>query len=274
MSEPIDLDLEALMALVDEAGAATLEYFGDDVDAGVEHKADASPLTLADRASHEVLVGGLPGLLDLPVLSEETEPGEYADRQSWSRFWLVDPLDGTKEFVKGRDEFTVNVALIDGHRPVLGVVGAPVKGTLWAGRKGQGAFRRDRDGARHPLTTRGPTDVANMTVAMSASHASEELKAYLAANPGIQLKSMGSSLKFCLVAEGVADVYPRKGPTMEWDTAAAHAVVEAAGGVVLSLETGEPLEYNKASLKNPGFMTLGDPGFDWRGWVASYEAGA
>jgi len=225
--------------------------------AGVTYKADDSPLTAADLASHEVIAAGLRDLApELPILSEEGAERPYASRRGWRRFWLVDPLDGTKEFIKRNGEFTVNVALVADGEPILGVVHAPVLGRTYLGAIGEGAWRQDGDGPRRSIRAAG-TGEETLAVVASRSHAGGELAAYLEKLPPHRLVSMGSSLKICLVAEGAADLYPRIGPTMEWDTAAAHAVVAAAGGRLVDLD-GEPLRYNKENLLNPYFLVLGE----------------
>lgn len=243
------------------AGAATLEYFGQPLE--VEAKADDSPLTAADRAAHECIVAALAELTpEVPVLSEESAPEEVAARRSWHEFWLVDPLDGTKEFVKGTGEYTVNIALIRGDRPVLGVVHQPTRQRTFLAAEGAGAFRAEGDGEPEPIRVR-QADPAKLALVLSASHASPKLLSYLEGRPDWTFQQAGSSLKFCLVASGEADLYPRLGPTCEWDTGAAQCVVEQAGGQVLTVE-GEPLRYNKESLKNPGFVTLGAGALPWQ----------
>ncbi len=258
-------DLESLLnpviTLARSAGDEILAVY--DSDFTVQHKDDDSPLTAADLASHHAIVAGLRALSpDLPILSEESAPPEFATRARWRRYWLIDPLDGTKEFVRRSGEFTVNIALIEDQQPVLGVVYTPVQRLTYAGARGVGAFKLLDDQAREPIHVR-PLAHGAVTVVGSKSHGTEELNAYLKRLGEHQLRSMGSSLKFCLVAEGAADLYPRLGPTCEWDTAAAQAVVEAAGGRVTDLEMN-PLRYNtKASLLNPHFFVFGDPRGQW-----------
>lgn len=250
--------LPALCTLARRAGEAILEIYGQDFD--VETKSDASPLTAADCASHRILAQGLAELTpEIPLLSEEGAQQDYAVRKSWSRYWLIDPLDGTKEFVKRNGEFTVNIALIDDHRPVLGVVYAPVLDALWYGGR-KGAFKVER-GEERPIHTRQVH--GEIVAVVSRSHRGERVDTLLERLPQRETVSVGSSLKFCLVAEGRADLYPRFGPTSEWDTAAAQAVVEAAGGRVSKVDLS-PLRYNtKDSLLNPDFMVVGDSGYDW-----------
>lgn len=265
--KPQTEDLQSLCAacvqIAREAGNATLEVYAEPFD--VITKDDNSPLTRADLASHRIIVDRLRTLTpDIPVLSEESEGISDKDRLSWSRYWLIDPLDGTKEFVNRNGEFTVNIALIDAHRPRLGVVHVPVHGQTFAGIVGEGASRQDGDGEPEPIATRRPAARPPVVVG-SRSHANPKLEACLAPIGDVELVSMGSSLKFCRVAEGAADLYPRLGPTSEWDTAAAQAVVEAAGGQVLELD-GRPLEYNRSeSILNPYFLVVGDPDADWPG---------
>lgn len=258
-AELIDLVAEIAAA----AGDAILEVYGTDFD--VDAKADASPLTRADMASHHYIVERLRELTPgLPVLSEESGLPDYEERRRWSRYWLVDPLDGTKEFVKRNGEFTVNIALIDDHRPVLGVVHVPVKGLTYIGCDGAGAVRRAADGTFMPLRV-AIESASPVRVVGSRSHRGASLDAFLEKLNEFEMLPMGSSLKFCLVAEGAADVYPRLGPTSEWDTAAAQAVVEQAGGAVWQLD-GESLSYNrKPDILNPYFMVIGPQDHDWLG---------
>jgi len=236
----------------------------------VENKEDDSPLTAADMAAHHVILEGLRGLApDIPVLSEESSEVPFATRSSWSRYWLVDPLDGTREFIKRNGEFTVNIALIEGHTPALGVVHIPVGGACYYAARGHGAWRLRPGGAPERLAVR-KTQAGHITAAGSRSHGSERQRRFFEAlGPGADIISAGSSLKFCLVAEGRVDIYPRFGPTSEWDTAAAQCVVEEAGGRVTDLQL-QPLRYNeKESLLNPEFLVVGDPGFDWGGLLAT-----
>ena len=233
----------------------------------VDEKRDGSPVTEADRAAHAIIVEGLTRAApEIPVLSEESAETDYASRAGWERFWLVDPLDGTKEFVSRNGEFTVNIALIERGAPVLGVVHVPVTGVTYLGARGIGAFRRDADGARAAIHAR-PRG-ARLRVVASRSHADAALHEYIMRLGEHDVVSMGSSLKFCLIAEGAADVYPRLGPTMEWDTAAAQAVVEAAGGRVVGPDN-RPLRYNKSSLLNPWLIASGPGDEDWTRFLPS-----
>ncbi|MDF1817039.1 MAG: 3'(2'),5'-bisphosphate nucleotidase CysQ [Immundisolibacteraceae bacterium] len=228
----------------------------------VEYKADESPLTLADQRSHHTIVAGLEELATgLPILSEEGEMPDYETRRSWSRYWLLDPLDGTKEFVKRNGEFTVNIALIDQGVPVLGVVHVPVTGVTYFSWSGGGSWRQADSDKPTRISVRTAPPAGRLAVVCSRSHRGERLEQLLQQLGDFDAVPMGSSLKLCLVAEGGADFYPRLGPTSEWDTAAAHAVVLEAGGHVVDLQ-GQPLQYNqKESLLNPEFlvMPLGRP---------------
>ena len=254
----------ACIALAREAGEAIMEVYAQDFD--VESKADASPLTAADLASHRIICAGLSALTpDIPVLSEESAAIDWAMRRSWSRYWLVDPLDGTREFVKKNGEFTVNIALIDDGVSVLGVVYAPALDYLVHAERGVGAFVRD-GAADIALMTQQPPPTP-LRVAASRSHLDARTAAALEKMGATERIGMGSSLKFCRIAEGRIDVYPRFGPTSEWDTAAGQCVVEAAGGAVLTLD-GAALRYNtKESLLNPDFIVLGDTNLSWRSWL-------
>jgi 3'(2'), 5'-bisphosphate nucleotidase len=254
--------LQEVVMLAQRAGNAILSVYGEQFE--VTHKSDQSPLTVADLRSHEVISQGLRALTpDLPVLSEEASDISFEQRRQWPRYWLVDPLDGTKEFVSRNGEFTVNIALIENHAPVLGVVYVPVTSTSYTGATGIGAFRQIDGQTPEPLHVRSPA-ASPLRIVGSRSHRGDTLDQYLPKLAPYELVAVGSSLKFCLVAEGSADFYPRFGPTSEWDTAAAQAVVEAAGGVVIKTN-GEPLRYNtKADLLNPHFLVYGDRSRDWR----------
>ena len=259
MTRPRPDSLVAELSVISQnAGQAILEVYQQDFT--VSHKADQSPLTQADLASHRLIRDALQSLTpDIPLLSEESAEVAFATRAGWNEYWLVDPLDGTKEFINRNGEFTVNIALVRDHQPVLGIVHVPVRGVTYTGVVGAGARRQDPDGSIRPISVRCPA-AEPLIVVGSRSHASPRLQHYLAALGPHEFVSMGSSLKFCLVAEGRADLYPRLGPTSEWDTAAAHAVVAAAGGQVLTLD-GQPLRYNrKDSLLNPDFLVIADPG--------------
>jgi 3'(2'), 5'-bisphosphate nucleotidase len=250
--------LPELLALADRAGAVLLEHYAGHT--AVTTKADSSPVTAADDAAERVILAGLRDLSpEIPVIAEEAVArGDLPDlRGHGGRFWLVDPLDGTKEFISKNGEFTVNIGLVEDGQPVLGVVTAPVRGLAWWGAAGEGARRREGDegSAGSEIRARARPSSGAIAVA-SRSHRDAETDRYLAEQGIRETVSAGSSLKFCLVAEGQADVYPRFGPTMEWDTAAGHAVLRAAGGRVQAV-TGEPLAYGKPAFRNPGFIASG-----------------
>ena len=253
--------LEDVKSIAREAGRAIMEVYSGTFE--VELKDDRSPLTAADKAAHEAILAGLARLEPrFPVLSEESAPAEVEQRRSWQTYWLVDPLDGTKEFIKRNGEFTVNIALIDRHAPVLGVVYAPVPDALYSGVVGAGAWRKSGSNDEVPISVTAPA-ADPVRVVGSRSHPGPDLAAYLEQLGPHEIRPMGSSLKICLVAAGDADVYPRHGPTSEWDTAAAHAVLEAAGGSMMDL-SGTALRYNaRDGLLNPYFIACGDPGRDW-----------
>jgi 3'(2'), 5'-bisphosphate nucleotidase len=256
--------LEEVVVIATEAGRRILDVYERQFD--VSRKDDGSPLTDADRAAHEVIVERLAALTPaIPVLSEESARIEYRERAGWQRFWLVDPLDGTKEFVNRNGEFTVNIALIDNGAPVLGVVYVPVTGVCYLAVHGQGAWKQTGGCDRQPIHVRNYRG-GHATVVASRSHRGDAVDKFLAnlkAREGeYDTASLGSSLKLCRVAEGAADVYPRLGPTSEWDTAAAQCVVESAGGRVTDLD-GQPLRYNKPSILNPWFLVTGGDGYNW-----------
>lgn len=254
------------MELVRQAGERILAVYHTDFD--VQSKDDASPLTEADLAAHAVIAAALGRLdPDTPILSEESEYPPFDERQRWQRYWLVDPLDGTKEFVNRNGEFTVNVALIEQGEVVLGVVGVPVRGSLYVGdcRQAPLAFREDA-GGRTPLRTVSASLEA-ITVVASRRHGGDRMEGYLSAIgerfSKVNRKGVGSSLKFCILAEGEADFYPRLGPTSEWDIAAGHGVLKAAGGRV-TWSDGSPVRYNaKEALLNGDFLAMADAAFDW-----------
>ena len=255
--------IEPVVSMSHRAGDAILRIYETDFD--VERKDDESPLTKADLASHRTLVDGLEALTPgIPIISEESGLPPFDERSDWRSYWLIDPLDGTKEFVKRNGEFTVNVALIENNRPVLGVVYVPVTRRTYVGCQGHGAERRDADGSIEKIAV---ADTCGDTVRVvgSRSHRGDSLNAFLEDVAPFELHAVGSSLKFCYVAEGSADIYPRLGPTSEWDTAAAQAVVEQAGGAVLELD-GTPLSYNtKEEILNPYFIVVGPRNRDWAG---------
>jgi 3'(2'), 5'-bisphosphate nucleotidase len=242
----------AVTRLAREAGQATMAYYGETTDAGVREKDDRSPVTLADEVAHDILVDGLRRLDPAtPVVSEEATVASFETRKGWRRFWLVDPLDGTKEFIKRRAEFTVNVALIENGEPVLGVVLAPALDLLYWAVKDGGAWREEKSGPAERIYSSPPVQGTPLTVVESLSHPSPELEEYLQTIPVARRVKAGSSLKFCWVAEGRADVYPRMGPTMEWDVAAGDCVYRQSGK---NGERPSPLTYNKPDLRNSSFV--------------------
>ncbi|MCG5512300.1 3'(2'),5'-bisphosphate nucleotidase CysQ [Ectothiorhodospira shaposhnikovii] len=261
-----DLNLEYLLnnacRIAREAGDRIMEIYDEGFQ--VEQKSDRTPLTEADMAAHRHIVAGLRDLSPcLPILSEESDRIPFSERARWQTYWLVDPLDGTREFIKRNGEFTVNIALIHEHEPVLGVVAAPALDRLYSAARGMGAHRHE------PAATVGERIQVNRdrrtkpVIAGSRSHGTERMQQFLERVGEHELVSMGSSLKFCLVAEGKADLYPRLGPTSEWDTAAAQCVVHEAGGVVTDLHLS-PLRYNThEGILNPEFLVMADP---TRGW--------
>lgn len=250
----------ALRTLCERAGEAILAV-REHGDWDARQKADASPVTAADRAAHDCLMAGLATLTpEIPVLSEEAVV-PWSRRRGWTRFWLVDPLDGTREFIEGFDDFTVNVALVEAGVARYGVVHAPVSGTTWEGGPGLGAWRWQ---AGHGEAIRVAPQWPPRVVA-SRAHLDGRTQAWVARFPEARLLRCGSSVKFCRIAEGAADLYPRFAPTSEWDTAAAQAVLEGAGGAVLEARTLAPLRYHRGeSLRNPDFIACAEPQGRWR----------
>jgi len=260
--------IEPIVAVAVDAGQAILEVYATDFD--VQSKDDNSPLTQADLAAHRCILATLSELTpDIPVISEESGLPSFEERGQWGRYWLIDPLDGTKEFVNRNGEFTVNIALIESHRPVLGVVHVPVQGKTYIGCMGRGAELREgesRTAIRVAESSSQPVRIVG-----SRSHRGSSLDAFLDKIGESEMIPMGSSLKFCVIAEGRADLYPRLGPTSEWDTAAAQAVVEQAGGKVLQLD-GQRLAYNaKSDILNPYFLVTGPGDRDWLALLAGDE---
>jgi 3'(2'), 5'-bisphosphate nucleotidase len=257
----MDVAPDQLHAVAAEAGAAVLAVYHRTGAVTVEYKADDSPLTEADRAAHATIVAGLARLTPgVPIVSEEDGFAGDMHELVTGDYWLVDPLDGTKEFLKRTGEFTVNIARVREGVPIAGVVHAPALATSWL-TAGGGAERWDH-GGRTAIAVQMPAVGAALRVVASRDHAGPGVAALLASLPTARTLSMGSSLKFCLVAEGRADLYFRDGPTMPWDTAAAHAVLHYAGGEVLGLD-GTPLRYLTPRLRNPHFVALGDPALPW-----------
>jgi 3'(2'), 5'-bisphosphate nucleotidase len=256
--------LVGVRRIAEAAAAKILAVYNSDFH--VASKDDSSPLTEADLAANAEICAGLKALTpDIPVLSEESASIPFAERSTWPRYWLVDPLDGTKEFVKRNGEFTVNIALVEGHAVTLSVVQVPVTGVTYYAAKGVGAFKLASSGASPVRLQTRKLNPARIIVSGSRSHGGDMLQKFTEQLPGeVELVSQGSSLKLCLVAEGVADIYPRFGLTSEWDTAAAQCIVEQAGGTVTDLNF-EPVLYNaKENILNPHFVVIGDNSFDWK----------
>jgi len=254
--------LEPVLAIARAAGREIMSHYSGEV--ATTRKDDDSPLTAADLAAQRVIIAGLTALQPrLPVLSEESAPDGLAHRRDWRQLWLVDPLDGTREFLKRNGEFTVNIALVHEHEPVLGVVSAPALGLDYYGARGVGAWRSVPGGAPEPLRPTRPA-AARTRVLGSRSHRGESLDALLARLGDHELVAIGSALKFGWLAEGRADFYPRLSPTSEWDTGAGQAVLEAVGCRVVGLD-GKPLRYNERdTLLNPSFLCWADDSRDWR----------
>lgn len=252
------VDLKEIIRIAEEAGQAILKIYNDP-DFGVTEKADNSPLTLADTASNAVICSQLKSLYpEIPIISEENKTQPYSERNHYDYFWLVDPLDGTKEFIKRNGDFTVNIALVKGQIPLLGVLHVPCENKTYYSDKGKGAYIKTTEGTE-PLTVQTfGLDEEGLAIVGSRSHMNEETETFMAKFNGASMVSRGSSLKFMMVAEGKAALYPRLAPTMEWDTCAAQAILEEAGGKVINHETNSPLLYNKEVLLNPWFVAYGD----------------
>jgi len=253
-----NLQIEKIITLARLAGIEVIKVYKEPIK--VEEKADHTPLTLADTRSNEIIIKGLKEFFpDVPILSEETKQVDYSVRKNWDYFWCIDPLDGTKEFIKHNGEFTINIALIHNTQPVASVLFAPALNKMYYAAKGLGSFFVDEKGNSIKLTSQ-PNYLSKqkINVVASRSHLTDDVLQFVEdlkkQGKEVEFVSSGSSLKFCLVAEGKADVYPRFGPTMEWDTAAGQAIVECAGGKVLQHKTATPLSYNKENLLNPFFV--------------------
>ncbi|MEJ2115255.1 MAG: 3'(2'),5'-bisphosphate nucleotidase CysQ [Gammaproteobacteria bacterium] len=251
-----------------QAGAEIMKIYAEGFE--IEEKNDNSPLTTADLASHTLIIEKLAALTpNIPILSEESASISFTERSSWKNYWLIDPLDGTREFIKRNGEFTVNIALITEHSPSLGVVYIPVQDICYFAARNQGAYKQKQNQAAQLIQSRTSTPTSKPTICGSRSHAGESLKALQEKIGEFDLISMGSSIKMCLVAEGVADIYPRFGPTSEWDTAAAHCVVNEAGGVIVNTAL-ETLPYNtKDSLLNPSFLAIGNLNDQWKDFLTA-----
>jgi 3'(2'), 5'-bisphosphate nucleotidase len=257
MQNHLDL-IPELLEIARKAGDAILKIYHSEADFGVEAKSDSSPLTLADKAANEVICRGLEALpVSFPIISEENKLLPYEVRRTWAQCWLVDPLDGTKEFIKRNGDFTVNIALVENGEVVAGVVGIPAQDELYWAVKGQGAFMI-KNRAEKPIHAAQFSQAdTGLNIVCSRSHLTPETEAFISKYTTPNLVSRGSALKFLLLAKGDAHVYPRIAPTMEWDTAAAQIVLEEAGGKVLVFETGEPMRYNRENLLNPSFVAYG-----------------
>lgn len=282
----LNIQLAAIVLLAEDAGSRILDIYSQESDSKIKDKSDSSPLTHADMASNSVICDRLRELHpDIPIMSEENKNADYGERKKWSLYWCIDPLDGTKEFLQHNGEFTVNIALMAavdssapqiGARPVVGVVHAPVLGTTYFAADGLGAFLRknvtcpsritignDEKTCAKPAQAsrihceKFSTDDKGLVLVCSRSHLDDRTKEFLSRFDAAQTKSMGSSLKFMLVATGEAHVYPRLAPTMEWDTAASQIIVEQAGGSVIVHDTGKVMRYNKEDLRNPYFCVYG-----------------
>jgi 3'(2'), 5'-bisphosphate nucleotidase len=292
MTHPISPDMIAqLVDLARRAGDAIMAIYNDRDTYNIQHKTDESPLTAADLAANSLIAAELPRILELPIISEEADVPEFADRGLWENFWLVDPLDGTKEFIAGNGEFTVNIALVQHNRPILGVVHVPATDTTYLGvldareipSLGAWKYQQGQNPQRIRVRSMSERYTAHQpfTVLLSHRHGTQATVDLMEgvksrwAGP-IETTNAGSSLKFCVIAEGKADFYPRLAPTSEWDTAAAQAVLEAAGGRVVCAEPGESrnltsLRYNAGEdILNPHFYALGDKSFCWE-WLLGLE---
>ena len=246
------------------AGNKIKQYFNSDFEVNFKH--DKSPVTTADLAAHQYISEQLQILTpELPLLSEESVQIEFAQRSSWSTYWLIDPLDGTREFIKNNPDFTVNIALIHRKEPVLGVIHLPVENSQYFATQGNGAFKIDKGRSHTPISVR-QRSINSLRICGSRAHPGKSMKKFLLSVGDHELISRGSSIKSCLVAEGSADIYPRFGPTWEWDTAAAQCIVEQAGGKLVDFEQNT-LQYNKESLLNPSFIVVGDGTINWQKYL-------
>ena len=264
-----DVKLTNLLKIVRQAGTEILSVYSHTNNYNVSYKEDNSPVTEADRLANNLIVRALKKLPSkLPILSEESEYVPFSERESWEDYWLIDPLDGTREFIKRNGEFTVNIALVRKGVPEMGVVHVPVSGVTYLGKRGDGAWRVEEDDIVKEIHSREIEPPCGfLKIVASRSHHNDPLASLIQDIPKeiqVEVVSMGSSLKICLLAEGEADLYPRLAPTCEWDTAAAHAVLKAAGGEIFDTAF-RPLKYNqKADLLNPHFFAVADTNFDWK----------
>lgn len=268
--------IEAIKKIAKDAGDAILDVYNKPDSIKVKEKSDNSPITQADLAAHHIIEKGLSQVTpDIPILSEESAEIPFAERQSWSSFWLVDPLDGTKEFIARTDDFTVNIAFVSNHAPIFGLIYLPIEQTFYYGAKEYGAFKQVLGSEATAISTSDQSGA--LRVSVSRRHQSDKLKLLLDGLEAYEVIPRGSSIKMCLVAEGSADLYPRLGPTCEWDTGAGQCILEAAGGGIIKADTREPLRYNtKDSLVNPGFFCVGDLQQPWgefyEGMISRIEA--
>lgn len=252
-----NIDIQKINSIAKKSGNRIMRIYQQDFK--IEFKDDNSPLTKADKQSNEIIINNLRSLYpDIPILSEENKKIPYKMRKNWEYFWLIDPLDGTKEFVKKNGEFTVNIALIYKNIPILGVVYAPALNLLYYAQKDKGTFKKEKEKMPQRLPIYNHTNNYTLKVIVSKSHYNQETKEFVSnlknQYKNIEFIHIGSSLKFCLIAEGKVDIYPRLAPTMEWDTAAGQIIVEEAGGKVLKYKSQESLKYNKQNLLNPWFI--------------------
>jgi len=264
-----DDQLTILLKIIREAGSEILSVYSDNSNFRVNYKEDDSPITKADRLANRIIVRALKKLpVNFPILSEESEKPPYRERESWTDYWLVDPLDGTKEFIKRNGEFTVNIAHIRNGVPEMGAVHVPVSGVTYLGKKGSGAWMVDQDDITKEIQARkmenSPSSIKVLTSRSHSNDSLDNLVKDISKEIGdTEVVTMGSSLKICLLAEGKADLYPRQTPTCEWDTAAAHAVLAGSGGEIFDANF-RVLKYNqKSSVFNPNFFAVADPNFDW-----------
>jgi 3'(2'), 5'-bisphosphate nucleotidase len=270
-----DIQLKELVnpvcEIAKQAGAEIMKIYSEGYD--IQEKNDRSPLTTADIASHTLIINRLKNLTpDIPILSEESNTISFEERSSWKNYWLIDPLDGTREFIKRNGEFTVNIALITEHSSSLGVVYIPVQDISYFASRNHGAFKQINNRSPKNISVRSSSPDKRPTICGSRSHAGKSLQALQNKIGEYELISMGSSIKMCLVAEGAADIYPRFGPTSEWDTAAAHCIVTEAGGEIVNTVL-EKLPYNtKDSLLNPSFLAIGDMNQQWRDFLRDHLA--
>ncbi|MEN9916286.1 MAG: 3(2) 5-bisphosphate nucleotidase [Pseudomonadota bacterium] len=260
--------LNDIVFLAKKAGNQVLKIYQSDFTVG--YKNDKSPITVADLASHECICQGLRHITpDLPIISEESDPISFQKRRSWEKYWLVDPLDGTKEFLEKNGEFTINIALIEQHKPHLSVIFVPSMNICYFAQRGVGAYKQIGEAQPEPMLSRVWKEGQPITALISRRHGNAELKKFLAQFSNLNLLYCGSALKFCWVAEGLADIYPRFSPTFEWDTAAGHCILNESGGLVIN-NTGRELQYNRSSsLQIADFLAVADKRHHWLHYLKS-----